>query len=84
MTKKVFAYNRLYRDGKPTGKVFRTESGSSEAAVRAEANKYNRIWNKQQKGNVYVKLVSVGTKHYKKIGKRKSRSSGFGFGSFKF
>ena len=75
MKNKYKAYNRLYFSGKPTGKRFVSETGTTEEEARRKATKQNRVWNNlktNQRQGYAVKLVAV-----KKIGqatRRKKRN----------
>lgn len=82
----IKTYNRLYKDGKPVGKVFRDSSarkGETREELRRRALKQNAHWNKfNKKAGYSVKLVKVAERSYKR---KTSRSNNpFGLPRWRF
>jgi hypothetical protein len=58
---KYKAYNKLYVNGKPTGRRYITATGSTASRLKEKVTKENAAWNKKvgKKQNVKVKLVEI-------------------------
>lgn len=70
-------YNRMYRNGKPTGKLFVVRhdmlATSKESAIRAESRQ-SAIWNKnasKAKSSYRVKTVSAKELHHGRVTKKR-------------
>lgn len=51
------AYNQLYKDGKPVGRKYVVDSGSSLSGLKQKVKRDNTRWNKQNKGGMATKSV---------------------------
>jgi len=52
-------YNKMYVNGKPTGRKYVVSTGKTKKEAISNADKQNKRWNKQQKGNYSVNRVDV-------------------------
>lgn len=79
-TEKYAAYNRMYKNGKPTGRAYMTATGKTAAEAKRKALNGNRKWNKfEEKSGYKVKLESVKlrTKTKKRTTRPKMATMGF-------
>lgn len=81
----VKIYNRMYKNGKPIGRAYKSgvvhsKVGETKEQAIKRVNRENARWNKfsgNKMGGYSTKVAGAGKKFYKKIGKKRSRSGGF-------
>lgn len=66
---KYIVYNKLYRYGIATGRRYKVAEGKTKEEAENKAKKYNNSWNRKNKDEYSVKIVSI-----KRHGQKKQMS----------